>query len=205
VLDLCCGPGRHSVSFAQLGFSVTGVDLSTFLLERARERAAEAGITVEWVQEDMRRFHRSSSFDLACSMFTSFGYFDEEDDMNILRNVSESLAAGGMFVIETIGKERLARIWQNALCSKLEDGSLVLQRPEVRADWTRIRNEWVVIKDGRSKSFHFEHTIYSGRELKDRLLESGFEKVNLYGDLEGKPYGLEATRLVAVAHKGIRN
>jgi SAM-dependent methyltransferase len=201
VLDLCCGPGRHSISFAQHGFKVTGVDLSEFLLERARDRAAEFGVEVEWIREDMRRFNRPKAFDLACSLFTSFGYFqDEQDDLKVLRNVRGCLVSGGVFLIETLSKERLARVWQNAQCSKLRDGSLFLQRPEVCADWTRVRNEWVLIKDGHSKSFHFEHTIYSGRELKERLLQAGFGQVTLYGDLEGKPYGLEASRLVAVAH-----
>ena len=200
VLDLCCGPGRHSISFAQHGFQVTGVDRSKFLLARARERAAESRAEVEWIEEDMRRFDRPGSFDMACSLFTSFGYFEaEEDDLRVLRNIRASLAPGGVFVIDVIGKERLARVWQNAHVHKLEDGTLVLQRPELRADWTRIRSEWTLIKDGRSKSFTFEHTIYSGRELKERLLDAGFARVNLFGDLEGRPYGLDASRLVAVA------
>src|SRR5215831_11311976 len=56
VLDLCCGPGRHSIEFAQRGFQVTGVDRSSFLLSHARERGGAA----EWVQDDMRTFRRDS-------------------------------------------------------------------------------------------------------------------------------------------------
>ena len=44
--------------------------------------------------------------------------------------------------------------------------------------------------------------MYSGLELKDRLVEAGFAKVALYGDLDGAPYGLDAARLVAVARVG---
>ena len=126
---------------------------------------------------------------------------DEQDDLRVLCNVHHSLVSGGVFVIEMTGKEKVARAWQNVMCSKLADGLMVFQRAEVRADWTRIRNEWVVVKDGRAKSFPFEHTIYSGRELRDLLLASGFSKVALYGDLDGRPFGLDADRLVAVAHK----
>jgi SAM-dependent methyltransferase len=202
VLDLCCGPGRHSVAFAQRGFKVTGVDRSSFLLERARERASEAGVSIDWDLKDMRHFKRSSAFDLACSLFTSFGYFEkEEDDLLVLRNVYESLGTGGVFVMELLGKERLARVWQSALCTEYPDGSLLLQRPEVRDDWTRVRNQWILLKDGRSQTFCFEHTIYSGRELKDRLLMSGFQDVQLFGDLQGAPYGPDAARLIAVARK----
>jgi SAM-dependent methyltransferase len=202
VLDLCCGPGRHAVEFARRGFTVTGVDRSSFLLDCARHRALEVGVSIEWIMEDMRRFKRPAAFDLACSIFTSFGYFeDEEENLRVLRNVHENLKDAGLFVIDVIGKERLSRVWQNTLSTEYADGALLVQRPQVRSDWTRIHNEWILLKDGCAQSFHFEHTIYSGRELKDRLLASGFLEVQLFGDLGGAPYGVEASRLVAVARK----
>jgi len=202
VLDLCCGPGRHAVEFARRGFTVTGVDRSAFLLERARQRAAESGLTVEWIQEDMRRFERASAFDLACSLFTSFGYFEhEQEDLDVLRHLNQSLKAGGVLVLEMLGKERLARVYQPTVASEFTDGAVLLQRHEICSDWSRIRNEWTLLKDGRYQTFRFEHTIYSGRELEERLLGCGFAEVQLFGDLQGAPFGVEATRLVAVARK----
>jgi SAM-dependent methyltransferase len=202
VLDLCCGPGRHAIEFARSGFQVTGVDRSPFLLERAGEHASACGASVEWVMADMRSFVRPAAFDLVCNLFTSFGYFqDESDDLQVLRNIYQSLKPTGLLVMEVLGKERLARTWQDAICTRLADGSMLLQRPQLRHDWCRISSEWILIKDGRTKSFTFEHTIYSGRELKDRLLGSGFQQVQLWGDLFGSAYDLQATRLVAVARK----
>jgi len=61
VLDLCCGPGRHSVALARRGFDVTGVDRSRYLLEKAGEPAAGSGVEVEWIEADMRRFSRPDS------------------------------------------------------------------------------------------------------------------------------------------------
>jgi SAM-dependent methyltransferase len=202
LLDLCCGPGRHAVEFAQQGFRVTGVDRSPFLLERAREHASGAPASIEWVMEDMRSFVRPAAFDLACNLFTSFGYFKEEqDNLRVLQNIHQSLKETGVLVIEVVGKERLARTWQNTICNELADGSLIVQRPQLRDDWCRVYSDWILLKGGRARSFSFEHTIYSGRELKDRLLSCGFGQVQLFGDLQGSPYNLEATRLVAVARK----
>jgi SAM-dependent methyltransferase len=202
VLDLCCGPGRHSIEFAKRGLEVTGVDGSPFLLDHARERAREAKVQVEWVQQDMRRFERRGTFDLACSIFTSFGYFvDEEDDLRVLRNIHGNLRPGGVFVMELIGKEWLARNWQNSLVTEFPDGALLLQLPKVQADWCRIQNDWILVKAGLNRSFSFNHTIYSGRELKDRLAVCGFERVQLHGSLQGTRYDLDARRLVAVARK----
>ena len=202
LLDLCSGPGRHAVEFAQRGFKVTGVDRSEFLMDKARKHAAEAGASVEWVKQDMRGFIRPASFDLACNLFTSFGYFsDPEEDLVVLRNIHRSLNDAGVLVMDVISKEKLARNWQNTMSTEMPDGSLLVQRQQLRDDWSRIYSEWTLIKDGHAQSFSFEHTIYSGRELKDRLLSSGFRQVQLFGDLAGSPYGLSAERLVAVAIK----
>ena len=202
LLDLCCGPGRHSVEFAQRGFEVAGVDRSEFLLDRARQHAQASGVSIEWIKEDMRRFVRPAAFDLVCNLFTSFGYFEnEQDDLTVLKNIYASLRDNGLLVLETLGKERLARVWQSAMCFDLPDGSVMVQRPQVRNDWSRVRTEWILLKDGQSKTAVFEHWIYSGRELKERLLISGFKQVQLFGNTQGAPYDLDAQRLVAVARK----
>jgi SAM-dependent methyltransferase len=204
-LDLCCGPGRCSIALARHGFRVTGVDKTRFLLDQARAKARAAGVQIEWVQKDMRDFLRPHAFALVLNLFTSFGYFaDPREDLRVLRNVFRSLAPRGVFLIELLGKERLARILQSTTSSPLPDGGLLVERHEIYADWTRIRNEWLLIRKNKVKSFRFHHSIYSGLELRDRLERAGFVDVRLYGNLDGEPYGSDAERLVAVARKPAR-
>lgn len=201
ILDLCCGPGRISIPMAQKGYAVTGVDLSAFLLEKARQRARGAGLHIEYIQEDMRRFKRPESFDLALSMFTSFGYFeDKAEDAAVLKNIYDSLKSGGSCLIDVVGKELLAGIYRPSHAHELEDGSILLERHQIFDDWTRIRNEWILIRGERAKTFRFHHTVYSGQELRDLMERVGF-RVQLYGDLSGGPYGTEAERLIAVGWK----
>ena len=203
VLDLCCGPGRHAVELARRGFSVTGVDRSPFLLERARERADAAAVAVEWVRDDMREFQRPASFDLACNLFTSFGYFErDEDNLRVLRNLRESLRGGGTLVMDMVGRERMQTQGTEPRHSHFADGAVLIQMPHVNEDWTRLDNEWTVVQaDGQSRNYRFEHHLYSGPGLRRRLLDCGFATVRLYGDLQGSAYGPEALRLVAVARK----
>lgn len=201
-LDLCCGPGRCSIALAQAGFSVTGVDRTEFLLEKARKRARDAGTGIEWVQMDMRDFLRQEAFDLVLSMFSSFGYFDDQgEDLMVLHNVFTSLRSGGVCLIDVMGKEVLARVFQPTICEVLSDGTKVIQRHEIFDGWTRIRNEWILIRDGRAKSLNFHHTIYSGQELRSLMTQAGFHDVRLYGNFDGDEYGPDASRLVAVARK----
>jgi len=199
-LDLGCGPGRHAVPLARRGFRVTAVDLSAFHLARARERAAAAGVSIEFVTEDMRAFVRAAAFHLALSLFTSFGYFASRDeDLAVLRNVHASLRPGGVLVLDVVSKERMARVLQPTVSQRAADGALLVQRHEVVEDWDRVRNEWTIVRDGRARTFDFHVRIYSGQELRALLEAAGFGAVSLYGGLDGRPYGLEAERLVAVA------
>lgn len=202
VLDLACGPGRHAIELAKRGLRVTGVDRSPFLLEKAKTRASEAGVEVEWVQKDMRDFSRPESFDLLINMFSSFGYFeDQDDDLRVLQNVHRSLRPGGSCLLDVQGKERLARVFQPTGSHEVADGSILIERREIVDEWSRIRNDWILLKGDTARTFRFRLTIYSGQELKDRLSQAGFQKVRLYGDLDGTEYGLDAQRLIAVAWK----
>jgi SAM-dependent methyltransferase len=202
VLDLCCGPGRFSIALAKRRFAVTGVDRTKYLLDKARARARAAGVKVEWVKQDMRDFVRPGAFDLALSMFTSFGYFDDKrEDVGVLENIRESLRPGGVCLIEVGGKEWLARIFAPTTSAALPDGSMLVQRHVIFDDWTRIRNEWTLIRRGRAKTFRFHHTIYSGQELRDRMEQAGFTRVKLFGTLDGDEYGPNANRLIAIGRK----
>jgi SAM-dependent methyltransferase len=202
VLDLCCGPGRHSIPLAKRGFAVTGVDRTRFLLDRAREYAESEQVDIEFVEEDMRRFVRPDAFDLALNMLTSFGYFDEEaENQQVLENVHSSLKPGGVFVLDTMGKENIARIYEATGAIDLERGGVLFQRRSVIDDWSRMENDWFVVRDGGVRIFRLRHWIYSGRELREMLAAAGFSTIDLYGDLAGAPYGPEAKRMIAVAHK----
>jgi SAM-dependent methyltransferase len=199
VLDLCCGPGRHSLELARRGFAVTGVDRTAEYLARARRGAAAEGLDVELVHEDMRSFVRPGAFDAAVSLFTSFGYFrDIEEDRTVLRHLRACLKGGGRLVMELMGKEVLAakfrpRDWDE------RDGALLLQERQVADGWSWIDNRWILIDGTGRREFTVSHRLYSAGELRRELLDAGFADVALYGGLDGSPYDHNAGRLVAVA------
>ncbi len=202
VLDLCCGPGRHSVAFAKKGCQVTGVDRTPYLLKKAREKAQAERVEIEWVQEDMRRFQRPETYDLAVNMLTSLGYFDDQqEDVLVLTNLYQSLKPGGICVLDMMGREVLARDFHPTVSEKHDDGSILVQRREEVDEWGRLRNERILIQGENAWSFHFQQRIYSGLELKEHMLQVGFAPVKLFGNLNGEEYGPTATRLVAVGWK----
>jgi SAM-dependent methyltransferase len=199
VLDLGCGPGRHTIPLAQKGLEVTGVDLSSFLLDKARENARAVHVTPEFIRSDMRSFVRPNAFDAVLNLYTSFGYFENRyDDERVLTNIFESLRPGGTAVIDVIGKELQGRRGDRII--NLSDGSTCVQRIQVVDEWTTLKSEWFIIRGDSARRYQFNHRLYSGFELRTAMEAAGFE-VSLFGDFAGNEYGPQSLRLIAVGRK----
>jgi SAM-dependent methyltransferase len=198
ILDLACGTGRHSLELARRGYDVVGVDRTPSFIEKAKGEAEKDNLEVEFVVEDMREYCRPNRFDIVMNLFGSFGYFeDPDDDRQVVRNMYASLRSGGKFLIETAGKEILAREFQERDWS--EDGdTLILAERKPQQNWRRIQTRWIVIKGDQ----RVEHTVsvrsYSAVELSSLLSDCGFADVQVFGSLEGIDYDQEARRLVVV-------
>jgi SAM-dependent methyltransferase len=202
VLDLCCGPGRHSLELARRGFKVTGLDRTASYLEQARSRAHEEGLDIEFVQEDMRAFCRPDAFDGAINVFTSFGYFeDPAEDRKVLANLYRSLKPGGCVLLDTMGKEVLARLYRGSDWRE-QDGVLYLEERNVQPGWGWIENRWIMIEGTEWKEFTLGHRLFSATELMALFKEAGFASADVYGSFEGAPYDHNARRLIVVARKG---
>jgi SAM-dependent methyltransferase len=181
---------------------VTGVDRTASYLEEAQKRAEEEGLEIEFVQEDMRRFRRPEAFDATINYFTSFGYFEgEEEERQVLENVYTSLRPGGVLLLDMMGKEILARVFSERDWRE-EAGMLILEERTLAPDWSSLDNRWILLKDGERREMTVTTRQYSATELSRLLKDAGFERVDVYGDLTGAPYDMAAKRLIAVAHKG---
>jgi SAM-dependent methyltransferase len=201
ILDLCCGVGRHSLELARRGFHVTGVDRTRMYLDRASKQAEAEALKVEFVQDDMRTFCRPEAFDVVINLFTSFSYFeDPEEDRQVLLNVYRSLKPGGVFLLEMLGKEILARIFRERDWHE-ENGVLILEERKISQNWGWIESRWIMLKDNDRTELRLSHRLYSAMELISLLTGCGFTHVDGYGDLAGSAYDHMAKRLVIVAHK----
>lgn len=101
VLDHCCGPSRLSIPLS-VCMPVVGADLSRYLLQTAKKRAKQ-GSTKELhlVRADMRYLpFRSSVFDDVLNFWTSFGYFSEEENNLVLKEIANVLKSEGIFVLD---------------------------------------------------------------------------------------------------------
>lgn len=202
VLDMCCGPGRHSLELARRGYRVTGVDITSEYLEQARASAQSEDLDVEFVHGDAREFRRPRAFDAVISMYASFGYFDTvAEDQRQLEWAHRSLRSRGAVLIDSFGKEATSRVltprsWHRA------GEDLMLMENVVLGAWERLALRWILVHpEGRIERAELRIRLYSAVELAALSRQAGFRSIDVFGDLDGGAYDHTATRMVAVIRK----
>ncbi|MFC4589898.1 class I SAM-dependent methyltransferase [Sphaerisporangium corydalis] len=196
VLDQCCGVGVYTAPLACHGYQVTGVDLHPELLEQAAAVCEEAGVKATFVRADVREHVSPGAFDVVVNMYTSFGYFEDHDDnLQVLRNAHRSLAPGGRLIVDLLSKEMYAS-WAGT--PKIVDvpGGMVVMRDRILDDWARYRTDWTLVRGNVAEHASLTCYVYSAAELRSMFELAGFEEIECFGDLDGRPYDGAATRLI---------
>jgi SAM-dependent methyltransferase len=202
ILDLGCGPGRHCLALAKLDYKVTGVDMSEFLLAKAKKKSKTSSLEITFISSDMLNFKSQIKYDLIINMFNSFGYFDtQEKNQQFINNSYNNLDKTGTFIIDTVGKETLARTIEPVHLSEYENGDIRIERPVLINNMQIFSNEWILISGNEAFKRNYQHFIYTPVELTTMCKKAGFNTVRIYGDLSGNDYDLESDRLVVIAEK----
>lgn len=173
VLDVGCGAGRIANGLARRGANVVGIDLVPLFLDRARADAAAAKITVDFRLGDMRCLANIGSFDAVLVWFFSFGYHSDEENVQIVEEISRVTKPGGLVLIDQYNPSALARAGDGYTILDL-GGSLLIQRTICDLETSRWGAERMVVRDGTIRRSHFLCRSYTPTELKVM-----FRKANL--------------------------
>lgn len=199
VLDVACGYGRMSIGLAAAGVDVTGVDISEQLLSEARSRARDSGAASRFLHADMRDLAEFSGFDCALLWFTSFGYFDDETNERVLREVWNCLATGGRLLIETRHWDSMQRRF-DPLTVRTSGDDLLIERHRYDALTGVQETRQTLIVDGKRSERVAVLRRYGFPELRALCRMIGFRSVEGFDELGG-PLTPESHRCVIVAVK----
>jgi SAM-dependent methyltransferase len=202
VLDLACGHGRITVELGRRGYRLTGLDLSPRSLELARRAAAEEALDVEWVEADMREIPPGSTFDAIVNVFTSFGYFeDEQENQRVLDGVARALAPGGRFLIDVVNLLGLGRRYRDRMWEERE-GVVWLQEHDYDFLAGRNRAVWTFVRpDGTRSELVHSLRAYAPHELAAMLGRAGLEVEGAWGGFDGSELSFDSWRLILLARK----
>ena len=200
VLDMACGAGRHAIAFAKMGFNVTAVDLSQRLLSEAKKNAFNAEVNIDFVLSDIMDYKVSKKFDLAVNLFTSIGYFeDDEENYAVLKKANNMLNEGGYFILDYFNKDFLMR---NLIPTSIlsVNGLKIIQNRSIEGK--RVVKKIIIEKNGLIEEFYESVRLYSYDEMWNIINETGFTVIKIFGDFNGNEYEKETSpRLIFFAKK----
>jgi SAM-dependent methyltransferase len=190
VLDLCCGTGRHARLHAERGYRVLGVDRSEVALAEARRLAGESE---EYRRLDMRDLGVLPSFDAAVCLWQSFGYFDDAENLSVLRGVARRLRPGGRFILDIYHRTFFER--HEGVREFDREGVRVVERKRMRGERLSVVLEY---GDGTA-SDEFDWRLYTPDEMRELGRETGMDLLFCCADFdEGTPATPERPRMQLV-------
>jgi 2-polyprenyl-3-methyl-5-hydroxy-6-metoxy-1,4-benzoquinol methylase len=186
ILDIGCGTGRHSIELAERGYSdLTGIDLSDTLLERAKEKAKEKNLNINYQKYDARNLPFHDEFDMVIMICEGAFPLMETDEMNyrILQNASKALKKNGKFIFTTLnGLFPLFHSVKDFLVAASEEGNAAYDN--ISFDLMTFREHSItVVEDdsGNKKELQCNERYYVPSEITWLLKSLDFYKIDIYG------------------------
>jgi len=197
MLDLACGNGRYSVALNRMGYDVTGIDLSQRKIETAK---LNQNRRLTFAVNDMRVPLEPNKYDYVFNLFTSFGYFDnEEENKLVLVNVFNSLKKGGVFVLDYMNGKKAAKHLLGYEEFSVEDIYFIIER--------YVKDNLIIkeikIKDGVEEyNFLEKISIFTEEKLAELITGCGFKINEILGNYQLNEFdSVNSDRLIIICRK----
>ncbi|AIR96250.1 putative 5`-OH-SM related protein, putative methyltransferase [Streptomyces glaucescens] len=201
LLDAPCGHGRHANVLAAQGYAVVGVDRDERFLEMAAAEAGQRGVDVDYRLLDLREMDFDAEFDAAVSWYSSFGYFDDETDRDILRRYRRALRPGGRFLLDMHSPYRhIPSILANHemhVDVLRRGGNMAIDIQELDAEASRYYAEKITIRGSKVERARYSVRMFTAPEIVEWFRTAGFSETRVM-DEHGGTFTVSSRRLVVL-------
>jgi len=201
ILDVPCGYGRHSIAFAQEGFTITSIDIAEAYIQDLKEVVQKQKLPITAVQADILDYELRGDFDLALCLGNSFSYFSYYPMLHFARKVYHALNEGGIFLINTgaLAESLLPSLKENEWM-QIND-MLFLSKRIYHPGESMLQCDYSIIKKDKREDKTAYQYIFTLAEVRRLLTEAGFRQIEQYNGLEKLPYKLGDRQAYIVAKK----
>ena len=193
ILELCCGTGRLTLPIAKDGYKISGVDITSSMLDQANAKALEAGLTIDFIKADIRTLDLPEKYDLIFIPFNSIHHLYQNDDFFQVFNVVKShLKENGLFLLDCYNPN-IQYITESEKEQKeiaeyiTKDGRKILIKQKMHYEnKTQInRIEWHYFINNKFDSIqNLDMRLYFPQELNSYLEHNGFKIIHKFGNFK---------------------
>lgn len=195
ILDLACGRGRHSVYLNKLGFNVVGVDLSVNNIEFAKKFENDS---LRFVRHDMAKTY-PEKFDAILNLFTSFGYFDkDEDNLNTIKAIKNALKKNGIGVIDFLNVNQVKK---NLVPEETKNVGNILFHIKRFVEDEYIFKQIEFEHESESFCFTEKVKLLNFNDFKVYFKNADVKLLNTFGDYKLNPFNEERSERLILLFK----
>jgi SAM-dependent methyltransferase len=207
ILDVACGNGRLHPYLRKFGFEVFGIDSSKELIKEAQRKFPK--YSQNYKQADMRNFDLKKKFDIALSWFTSFGYFEDKENLIVLKNINKHLREKGLLLLDIPNASVRTKEIQSHPIFLLKQGNF-LEIVNNKIEKIGRQKFWILkqtfyLKRGKDFKFFKKETrkvrVYSLQEITELLKKANFKIVKVLDSMSFNSINEKTRQMLVVAQK----
>jgi SAM-dependent methyltransferase len=203
ILDVGCGLGLHAIELTRRGYLVVGIDLSLAMITRAAESAQHQKLRVNFLHADFREMPFDGSFDAVICMGTTFGFFDDDENSEMIKGLHHALKPGGRLLIDIVNRDYLLKAQPNLVWFQ-GNSCVCMEESEINYFTSRLIVKRTMMRDdGRQSQADYSVRVYSLHEFGKLMQQAGFRVLEVSGQeaLRGVFFGANSPRILTLAER----
>ena len=210
ILELCCGTGRLTIPIAKEGYNISGVDITSSMLEKAKSKALENGLEIDFIQADIRTLDLPEKYDLIFIPFNSIHHlYQNEDIFQAFDVVKNHLKENGLFLFDCYnpniqyivdGEKEQKKIAKYITKDGRKVSIKQKMRYENKSQINRI--EWHYYINNKFDSIqNLDMRLYFPQELDSYLKRNGFTIIHKFGNFKEEEFNNSSEKQIFVCNK----
>ena len=202
-VDCGCGSGLITMRLKKMGYDVIGTDLSTEMLERARENFRRENLNITLVRMDSENLVVGNKVDFITAVCDVVNYMKKPEKFFV--RAYNALADDGVLLFDISSKYKLTEIIGNNVFTDSSDNVTYIWSNSLSEKQNKVEMFLTFFVKNKDGSFDKEEEnqiqyIYEADDLVEKLRAAGFGKIEYFG-FEGKNVAQEE-RICFAAYKG---
>ena len=197
LLDVGCGTGRHAIYFNKKGMDVVGFDLSNNNINTAKKAENE---TLEFIVHDMRKPFKRNTFNIVTNLFTSFGYFENDnEEQKTINGMALNLKQKGILIIDFMNSKKAVK---NLVASEEKEVEGLTFSIKRRIEKRHIIKDITFSHNNTNYQFQEKVKILTLTDFSSFIANAGLKIIDIFGNYNLKDFNaVTSERLIMICKK----